>query len=323
MKAIVITTPGGPEVLQLQEYPTPVPGDQEVLIRVAAAGLNRADVSQRKGNYPPPPGVIQDIPGMELAGEVAACGPGVTLWKPGDKVCALIGGGAYATYAVAKEGVCLPVPENLSLAEAASLPEAIATVWLNVFQRGRLKAGETLLVHGGSSGIGMAAIQMARDFGAKTYVTVGADEKGEACLQYGATGYVNYKKQDFKEALTNTGIDVILDMVGGEYLDKNLHIINPEGRIVYINAMGGNMAPLNISRMMQKRVSITGTTLRPRDYAFKKALFQEILEKVWPLVTNGSYKPAVYATFPLAEASKAHALMETSQHIGKIILKNE
>lgn len=323
MQAIVITTPGGPEVLQLQEYPTPTPGHEEVLIAVKAAGLNRADTSQRQGKYPAPPGAVQDVPGMEVSGVVTECGPGVTMWKPGDKVCALIAGGGYATFVTAKEGQCLPVPGQLSFAEAASLPEVIATVWTNVFQRAHLQPGENLLVHGGSSGIGIAAIQLARAFGANVYVTVGSEEKGKACLDLGANGYVNYKTQDFREALASTGIDVILDMVGGEYLDKNIQLLNTEGRLVYINAMGGNIAPLNIGRMMQKRITITGTTLRPRDYAFRKALSQELLEKVWPLILNGAYKPVIFATFPYNEAPAAHTLMESSQHIGKIILVNE
>jgi putative PIG3 family NAD(P)H quinone oxidoreductase len=323
MQAIVITQPGGPEVLQLQEYPTPIPGGEEVLIEIKAAGLNRADVSQRKGKYPAPPGVVQEILGMEVAGIVKECGPGVTMWKPGDKVCALIAGGGYATYVTAKEGQCLPVPEKLSFAEAASLPEVIATVWTNVFQRAHLQPGENLLVHGGSSGIGIAAIQLGHAFGANVYVTVGSEEKGKACLELGAAGYVNYKEQDFREAFASTGMDVILDMVGGEYLDKNTQLLNTEGRLVYINAMGGNIAQLNIARMMQKRLTITGTTLRPRDYTFRKALSQELLEKVWPLIHNGKYKPVIYATFAYDKAPEAHTLMESSQHIGKIILVNE
>ncbi|MGF6925675.1 NADPH2:quinone reductase [Chitinophaga sp. W2I13] len=323
MKAIVITQPGGPEVLQLQEYATPAPGQEEVLIEVRAAGLNRADLSQREGKYPAPPGVPPDIPGLEVAGTVVSCGAGVTMWSPGDKVCALLAGGGYAAYVTVKEGQCLPVPEGLSFAEAASLPETVFTVWSNVFQRAKLMPGETLLVHGGSSGIGITAIQLAHALNSKVWVTVGTEEKGQACIRLGATQYINYKKQDFEEELATTGIDVILDMVGGKYLGKNLAVLNPEGRLVYINSMGGNLAEVNISTVMQKRITITGSTLRSREYNYKKALAADIRQHVWPLIAAEKFLPLIYATFPFKEAAEAHRLMASSEHTGKIVLVNE
>lgn len=320
MKAVVITIPGGPEVLQWQDSPTPKPGTEEVLIEVKAAGLNRADVSQRKGNYPPPPGVPAAIPGLEVAGVVVKCGEHVTEWKTGDQVCALLAGGGYAEYVAVPEGQCLPVPEGWSYAEAATIPETVCTVWHNVFQLGRLQQGETLLVHGGSSGIGITAIQIAKAMGAKVFVTVGSDEKGEACLQLGADKYINYKTQDFEKELSMDGVDVILDMVGGAYLPKNINLLHPEGRLVYINSMDRSKAELNISAVMQKRLTITGSTLRGREYAFKKALIAAVYQHVYPLIAAGKYKPVIYKTFPLPQAAEAHRLMESSEHIGKIIL---
>ncbi|WP_160711738.1 NAD(P)H-quinone oxidoreductase [Chitinophaga solisilvae] len=323
MKAIVITRAGEPEVLQLKDYLTPQPGPDEVLIAVKAAGVNRADVSQRKGNYPAPPGVPADIPGLEAAGEVVQCGAAVTMWKPGDKVCALLAGGGYAEYVTVKEGQCLPVPDGWTFAEAASIPETVFTVWSNVFQRAGLKAGERLLVHGGSSGIGITAIQLGKAMGATVIVTVGSEEKGNACMQWGADAYINYKTQDFEAVLADEGVDVILDMVGGEYLGKNLHIMKPEGRLVYINAMEGNTPPINIFTVMTKRLTVTGSTLRSREYSFKKMLAADMLQKVWPLIHAGKFKPAVYAVFPFTQAPEAHRLMESSRHIGKIVLVNE
>lgn len=320
MKAVVITIPGGPEVLQWQDSPTPKPGTEEVLIEVKAAGLNRADVSQRKGNYPPPPGVPAAIPGLEVAGVVVKCGEHVTEWKTGDQVCALLAGGGYAEYVAVPEGQCLPVPDGWSYAEAATIPETVCTVWHNVFQLGRLQQGETLLVHGGSSGIGITAIQIAKAMGAKVFVTVGSDEKGEACLQLGADKYINYKTQDFEKELSMDGVDVILDMVGGAYLPKNINLLHPEGRLVYINSMDRSKAELNISAVMQKRLTITGSTLRGREYAFKKALIAAVYQHVYPLIAAGKYKPVIYKTFPLPQAAEAHRLMESSEHIGKIIL---
>jgi NADPH2:quinone reductase len=322
MKAVVISQPGGPEVLQWQDYPTPQPEIEEVLIEVKAAGLNRADVSQRKGNYPPPPGASA-ILGLEVSGIVTECGAGVTQWKQGDPVCALLAGGGYAEYVAVKEGQCLPVPEGWSFAQAASLPETVCTVWSNVFQRGRLQSGESLLVHGGSSGIGITAIQLAKAKGAKVFVTVGSEEKGKACLQLGADKYINYKTQDFEKELSEDGIDVILDMVGGAYLPKNINILRPEGRLVYINAMDRGSAELNIFKVMQKRLSITGSTLRSREYAFKKALITDVYKNVYPLIAAGKYKPVIYKTFPFEEVTNAHRLMESSEHIGKIILIKE
>ena len=320
MKAIVITKPGAPEVLQLKDYAMPVPGKEEVLIEVKAAGLNRADISQRQGNYPAPPGVPGDIPGLEVAGSIVACGEGVTMWKPGDKVCALLAGGGYAESVCVKEGQCLAVPGNLSFEEAAGLPETVFTVWHNVFERGRLQPGETLLVHGGSSGIGTTAIQIAYVLGSKVIVTVGTDEKGENCVQLGADAFINYKKQDFEKELEKEGVDVILDMVGGNYLQKNLNILKPEGRLVYINAMGGDTVSFSIRQVMMKRLTITGSTLRSREYSFKKELAQSVLQHVWPLIKEGKFKPVIYRSFSFNEAAEAHRLFEKSEHTGKIVL---
>jgi len=320
MKAIVITKPGAPEVLQLKDYAMPVPGKEEVLIEVKAAGLNRADISQRQGNYPAPPGVPGDIPGLEVAGSIVACGEGVTMWKPGDKVCALLAGGGYAESVCVKEGQCLAVPGNLSFEEAAGLPETVFTVWHNVFERGRLQPGETLLVHGGSSGIGTTAIQIAHVLGSKVIVTVGTDEKGENCVQLGADAFINHKKQDFEKELEKEGVDVILDMVGGNYLQKNLNILKPEGRLVYINAMGGDTVSFSIRQVMMKRLTITGSTLRSREYSFKKELAQSVLQHVWPLIKEGKFKPVIYRSFSFNEAAEAHRLFEKSEHTGKIVL---
>jgi NADPH:quinone reductase len=323
MKAVIITKPGEAEVLQLADYPDPKPGEDEVLIKVKAAGLNRADVAQRQGNYPPPPGAPVDVPGMEVSGVVTECGSAVTMWKPGDEVCALIAGGGYAEYVAVKEGQCLPVPKGISLFDAAGLPETIFTVWSNVFQRGSLQPGENLLVHGGSSGIGITAIQLAHAFGSRVFVTVGSEEKGKACLELGANKYINYKTQDFEQELKSEGVDVILDMIGGAYFAKNINILKPDGRLVYINFMKGKMAELDLSKLMQKRLMVTGSTLRGREYSYKKTLAEEILQKVWPLLESGEFKPITYKTFSFAEAAEAHTLMESSDHIGKIILVNE
>jgi len=320
MKAITITKPGAPDVLQLTDYPTPSPGDDEVLIEVKAAGLNRADLSQRQGNYPAPPGVPPDIPGLEVSGIIIACGAKVTMWKPGDKVCALLAGGGYAEFVAVKEGQCLPMRGGLGFAEAASFPEAVFTIWHNVFERGALQPGETLLIHGGSSGVGTAGIQIAKAFGSKVIVTVGNDEKGENCLELCADVFINYKKMDFEKELANEGVDVILDMVGGDYLSKNINILRTEGRLVYINTVGGETTQLNLRQIMFKRLTITGSTLRSREYAFKKRLAQSVLQHVWPLIEQGKFKPVIYKTFPFAEAAAAHELMEKSEHTGKIVL---
>jgi NADPH2:quinone reductase len=323
MKAVIISAPGDASVLRLEDRPDPVLNDGEVLIQVYAAGINRPDVAQRQGRYPAPAGVSAEIPGLEVSGVIASCGYAVKRWKKGDRVCALVAGGGYAELVKVVEGQCLPIPEPLSFAEAAGLPETIFTVWHNVFQRGRLEANETLLVHGGSSGIGITAIQLAKAFGAKVIVTVGSDEKGQACLALGADQFVNYKSQDFELQLAPLGVDVILDMVGGDYFVKNLHVLKPDGRLVYINSMKGNLVDLDISKMMQKRISITGSTLRARDSGFKIALARAIEALVWPVIGAGKFKPVIYKTFQFSEADKAHELMESSEHIGKIILLNE
>ena len=323
MKAIVITAPGAPEVLQLKDYATPVPGEEEVLIEVKAAGLNRADEFQRKGRYPAPPGVPADIPGLEVAGIIASCGPGVGMWAPGDAVCALLAGGGYAEFVTVKEGQCLRLPGGVSFAEAASLPETVFTVWSNVFERGALQPGETLLVHGGSSGIGITAIQIAHALGSKVIVTAGTDEKGENCLQLGADAFINYKKQDFEKELQDEGVDVILDMVGGDYFQKNLNILKPDGRLVHINSVGGDKVSFSIHQVMQKRLTITGSTLRGREYSFKKRLTQAVIENVWPLIEQGKFKPVIYKTFHFDEAAEAHHLLANSEHTGKIVLVRE
>jgi NADPH:quinone reductase len=316
----VILQPGGPEVLQVQERPVPVMGEREVLIRVKAAGVNRPDISQRMGNYPAPPGFPPDIPGLEVAGIVESCGAGVDRWKGGEGVCALVGGGGYAEYVNVPEGQCLPLPAGWSWAEAASLPETVFTVWHNVFQRARLQKGEKFLVHGGSGGIGITAIQLAAAFGARVFATAGTDEKCAACVSLGAERCINYNKEDFAGALKQEGVDVILDMVGGEYIAKNIRLLRPDGRLVFINAMEGAKGEIDVFSIMSRRLTLTGSTLRVRDAAFKSGLAAEIERKVWPLFQEGRFRPVVYAEYPLAEAAKAHAMMESSGHIGKIVL---
>lgn len=323
MKAIIITKPGAPDVLQLQDRPIPVPGKNEVLIQIKTAGVNRPDVAQRKGNYPPPPGASVDIPGLEVAGIIEKCGEEVSRWRKTDKVCALVTGGGYADYVTVNEGQCLPIPKNLNFAEAASLPETVFTVWHNVFQRGLLKPGEHFLVHGGSSGIGITAIQLAKALGSVVFATAGSEKKCQACISLGADECINYKKEDFEKVLAQKGADVILDMIGGDYFAKNIRLLRPEGRMVFINAMKGSLVELNIRDIMQKRLTITGSTLRARDISFKTALAKEIETHVWPLIEKGKFKPVIYKTFPFQEAYKAHKLMESSEHIGKIVLVNE
>ncbi|MGF7074016.1 NAD(P)H-quinone oxidoreductase [Mucilaginibacter sp. 3215] len=324
MKAIVITQPGGPEVLQLTDRPKPVIANDEVLIKVIAAGINRPDVFQRKGNYPPPAGAPADILGLEVAGTVIEVGKAVTRWKPGDRVCALVAGGGYAEYCKAPEGQCLPVPASLSFPEAASLPETFFTVWSNVFDRGSLQPGESLLVHGGSSGIGVAAIQMAKALGSTVYTTAGSDDKCSFCEQLGANKAINYKNADFKEeikALTNgAGVNVILDMIGGDYMPGNIDSLAVEGRLVMINAMNGREVQLDLGKVMAKRLIITGSMLRSRDTAFKAAIAQNLEQKIWPLLSSGKIRPIVYKTFDASEAVEAHKLMESSTHTGKIVL---
>lgn len=323
MRAIVITKPGGPDVLQMQERPVPIPEKGEVLIKVFAAGINRPDVAQRKGNYPPPPGASPDIPGLEIAGIVEAVGKDSLMWKLGDKVCALITGGGYAEYCCVPEGQCLEIPGSLSFVEAASLPETFFTVWSNVFDRGKLKPGENLLVHGGSSGIGVTAIQMAKAWGATVYVTAGSEEKCSFCENLGAEKAINYKTKKFKEEikkLTASGVDVILDMIGGDYTPDNLDILAEEGRLVLINFMKGDETTIRLSQVMRKRLTITGSTLRARDSRFKTSVANNLQKIVWPWIKSGEVKPIVFQTFPLEKADEAHALMESSKHIGKIVL---
>ncbi|WP_294233627.1 NAD(P)H-quinone oxidoreductase [uncultured Chryseobacterium sp.] len=320
MEAVVITKPGGPEVLALKEYPTPEISGDQVLIEVKAAGLNRLDVFQREGNYPAPAGVPYDILGLEVAGTVTECGPEVTDLKVGDKVCALLEGGGYAEFVSVREGQCLPVPDGLSFAEAASLPETVFTVWSNIFQRGNLQPGETLLLHGGNSGIGITGIQIAHALGSKVIVTVGSEEKGKTCLYLGADLYINYKIQNFEEELQNEGVNVILDMIGGGYLAKNINILKPDGRLVHINAVDESGTSLDIRKVMTKRLTITGSTLRSRGYKFKKQLAKEVQKYVWPLIESKQFKPVIFQTFPFSEAAEAHRLLENGTHIGKIVL---
>ena len=326
MQAIEIAEAGGPEVLRITDFPVPEPGDGEVLIKVMAAGVNRPDVMQRLGLYPPPPGA-PDIPGLEVAGTVAALGPNASGVQEGDAVCALVIGGGYAEYCVAPASLCLAVPEALSTVQAAAIPETFFTVWTNVFDRGRLTSGESLLVHGGSSGIGTTAIQLAKAFGSTVYVTAGSEEKCQACLELGADAAINYRDEDFVERiseLTNErGVDVILDMIGGDYLPRNLKSLAVEGRIVQIALQGGPKVEMNLLPIMLKRLTLTGSTLRPRTVAQKAMIAHSLREKVWPLLESGKVRPIIHATFPLAQASEAHRMMESSQHIGKIVLSDE
>jgi len=320
MKAVVMSSYGGPEVLQLKEFETPKATGDEVLIEVKAAGLNRSDIFQRQGNYPAPAGVPADILGLEISGVVVECGPEVLNFKVGDKVCALLAGGGYAEFVCVREGQCLEIPADLSYAEAASLPETVFTVWSNVFQRGALKPHETLLIHGGNSGIGITGIQLAHALGSRVIVTVGSDEKGQNCIDLGADFYINYKKQDFERELQQEGVDVILDMIGGDYLQKNVNILKPEGRLVHINAVSGSHVDLDLWKMMVMRLTITGSTLRNRGYEFKKYLTAEVKKNVWPLLESKKFRPIIYQTFPLKEAAQAHKLLENGAHTGKIVL---
>jgi NADPH:quinone reductase len=323
MICVEITTPGGPEVLKAAERPDPVPGPGDVLIRVAAAGVNRPDVLQRRGAYPPPPGA-SDIPGLEVSGTIASVGDGVDGWRVGDAVCALVSGGGYATLCVAPALQCLRVPASLDLEAAAAIPETFFTVWTNVFDRGRLQAGETALFHGGSSGIGTTAIQLARSRGAIVYVTVGSDEKARACEALGARRAINYRSEDFVQVLhelTNgRGVDLILDIMGGSYLPRNLAALASDGRLVQIGLMGGESATVDLRRVLGRRLTITGSTLRPRTVEEKGQIAAALAREVWPSIEAGVVKPIVYKTFPLVEAAAAHQLMESSEHIGKIVL---
>jgi NADPH2:quinone reductase len=323
MTAVEISTPGGPDVLKPKAYPVPKPGAGQVLVKVAAAGVNRPDVAQRAGSYPPPPGHSL-LPGLEIAGEVAAIGAGVTRWKVGDKLCALVNGGGYAEYCIAEEPVALPIPTGLDMIKAAAVPETFFTVWNNVFERGRLAAGEWFMVHGGTSGIGTTAIQLAKAFGAKVIATAGSAEKCKACLELGADRAVNYKTEDFvaaaKEATGGKGVDLTLDMVAGDYTERNIIAAAEEGRIVQIAVLGGADVKINISRVMMKRLTLTGSTLRPRTREAKAGFARALEAKVWPLLASGKVKVVMDSTFPLAKAADAHRRLETSQHVGKVVL---
>ncbi|CNH37617.1 NAD(P)H-quinone oxidoreductase [Yersinia pekkanenii] len=324
MTAIEITQSGGPEVLVPVKRPTPMPATGEILVKVSAAGVNRPDVMQRRGHYAPPPGA-SDIPGLEVAGEVVAMAADVSRFKLGDKVCGLIAGGGYAQYCVIHETNALPIPVSLTDIEAAALPETFFTVWANLFQRGRLSAGETVLIHGGSSGIGTTAILLSKAFGAETIiVTVGSEEKRQACLKLGADIAINYHTQDFvaetKRATAGQGADVIVDLIAGDYVARNYEAAAMNGRIVQIGTQNGNAKDLNLMLMLLKRLTHTGSTLRSRSVAEKALIAQELEQHVWPLLGESKIKPQIFRTFPLEEAAKAHALMEGSTHIGKIVL---
>lgn len=320
MDAILITEKGGPEVLKLEQIAKPVPQGNEVLIKVYAAGLNRSDVISRQHN-PYGTDTVREIPGLEISGIVEAAGPGVKRWKTGDRVCALIAGGGYAEYSAVDERLCLPVPDGLSFEEAASLPETIFTIWSNVFKDAGFKAGEKFLIHGGTSGIGVTAIQMIVAMGGKAYATAGTEEKCRFCEELGAVKAVNYKTDDFVAVLKPIGIDVILDMTGGENTLKNMDILNPDGRITFINAMNGSKSEIDILQLMTKRIVITGSMLKPRTNDFKAILAAEIEQTIWPLIAVGKIRPVIYKVFPLAQAADAQRLLESSTHTGKIILK--
>lgn len=326
MQAVEITRPGGPEVLRLVSRPMPPVRPGEVLIKVAAAGVNRPDCLQRAGAYPAPPGA-SDLPGLEVAGTIAALGEGVSRWKAGDAVCALTPGGGYAEYCVAPADHCLPIPRGLTAVEAASLPETYFTVWINVFERARLAPGETLLVQSGGSGIGVTAIQIARAFGHRVFATAGGAEKCARCETLGAERCIDYKGTDFvaaiKELTGGKGVDVVLDGIGGEYIARELQCLAPDGRLALIGFLGGQTATLNLTDILVRRLTITGSTLRPRTVEYKAAVANTLHEKVWPLIEGGGIRPVIYRVVPLAQAAQAHALMESSAHVGKIVLSLE
>ena len=323
MNCIEITKPGGPENLLLVKKQTPKPNQDEVLIKVNAAGINRPDIMQREGRYPPPPGA-SDIPGLEIAGEIVEINASNTRFKLGDKVCALVSGGGYSSYCNAPIQQTLPIPIGLSFVEAAAIPETFFTVWTNVFDRGNLSKQDTILIHGGTSGIGTTAIQLARAFGAKVFTTVGSDEKCMKTKILGAELSINYKKQDFAEEINHytnkKGVNMILDMIGAEYFDKNLNILSVNGKLVIIAFQGGFEKKLNLLPILTKRLTVTGSTLRPRSPNEKGLIAESLFKKVWPLIEKGVVMPQIYGTYKLEDASKAHTLMESSQHIGKIVL---
>lgn len=324
MHAVEITAFGKPEVLVLGTRPLPALQEGEVLIKVAAAGVNRPDVLQRKGHYPPPAGA-SDLPGLEVAGTVVKLGAGAAGCKTGDQVCALVAGGGYAEYCAAPASSCLPIPAGLDAVQAASLPETFFTVWVNVFDRARIKEGETFLVQGGSSGIGVSAIQIVRAFGHRVFATAGTKEKCDACVRLGAERAINYKTEDFvevvKQATGGRGVDVILDMVAGEYIPRELKALADDGRIAVIAFLGGMQATVDLGEILRRRLTLTGSALRSRPVEVKAAIAQSLKAKVWPLVESGKIRPVVHASFPLAEAARAHALMESGAHIGKIVLR--
>ena len=324
MNCIEIPEPGGPEALKTTTRPVPTPAPSEVLIRVEVAGINRPDCIQRQGNYAPPSGTT-DIPGLEVSGEIVAVGVETKNWSVGDKVAALLAGGGYAEYAVAPFQQCLPIPDGLSMIEAAALPETFFTVWTNVLERGALKKGETLMIHGGSSGIGTTAIQIASQMGARVITTTGSADKCQACADLGAERTVNYREEDFVEAAREfgggKGVDVILDMVGGDYIAKNIKSLAPDGRLVQIAFLQGSKADINFMSVMLKRLTLTGSTLRPQSIERKGEIAAALIENVWPLISSGKIKPVIYKTFALNQVAEGHALMESSQHIGKIMLK--
>jgi NADPH2:quinone reductase len=323
MSAVEIARFGGPENLRVVERPVPEPRDGEVLVRVEAAGVNRPDVMQRMGKYPPPPGV-SDLPGLEVAGTVAACGPGVTRWKDGDRVCGLVAGGGYAEYCPVPAPQCLPIPEGMTVIAAAAVPETFFTVWTNLFQRAHLEAGERVLVQGGTSGIGTTAIQLARAFGATVLATAGSEDKCDACRTLGATTAINYRTTDFvaavKEATGGRGVDVVLDIIGGEYVARNIACLALHGRLVQIGLIGGSRAQIDLRPVLQNRLTITGSTLRVRTVEEKGAIARELEEKVWPLLASGELAPVIHRTFDLADAAAAHREIEAGTHIGKIVL---
>ena len=323
MTVVEIAAPGGPEQLRIAVRPVPQPAENEVLIRVEAAGLNRPDVMQRQGRYPPPAGA-SDLPGMEVAGEIVALGPQVTSPALGDKVTSLLPGGGYAEYAVAAAPLCMPIPAGLNMVEAAAIPETFMTVWTNLFERGGCKAGDIVLIHGGTSGIGTTAIQLAKAWDARVYATAGSEQKARACEALGAVRGIDYKTEDFVEIMRaeakGHGVDITLDMVAGTYVQRNLDIAALEGRVVTISLLGGSRAEINMGTVLTKRLTLTGSTLRSRTVAQKTAVADAVRNNVWPLLASGKVRPVIFATFPLAQASEAHRLMETSNHIGKIVL---
>jgi putative PIG3 family NAD(P)H quinone oxidoreductase len=324
MTAVEITEPGGPEVLKPTQRPVPEPGENEILVKVAYAGVNRPDVVQRTGGYPPPPGA-SDLPGLEISGTVVALGEGVDGWSAGDEVCALVAGGGYAEYCAAPAPQCLPVPKGLSLKEAAGVPETFFTVWTNVMDRGRLQDGETILIHGGSSGIGTTGIQMAKAVGATVLVTAGSAEKCDACEDLGADKAINYKEEDFVEAVKEftggKGVNLLIDMVGADYYERNINCLAIEGRLVQIAVQSGTKTNMDLLPIMVRRLTVTGSTLRPRSVEEKGAIAAALKERIWPLVEAGKIRPIMFKSFPLADAAGAHALMESSTHIGKIVLE--